>query len=408
MLRRNFTPIAALTAVAALSFSACSSDDGGGGSGGSGGSAGSAGSAGGTQDPQEPGAQPPEKPADNPAAGTEVTVLALSELFVGDSDRNFTPDSQAWKTFGFNLDGYISTKNGLNHCKPVEGAIKSSVQTDGDDGIDNSFGANLIPIIGALADAPSQQITDSLQGGDFTIMIKLDNLEDPASKANQTGIAAALYGGASLGAAPAWDGSDMWPVLPELLNNGDINDPKVKFPASYLNGGTWVSGGKGTLDLTISISGFELSLQIVNAQIAMDVTGVGTGAAATNGTIAGLINTEQLITELKKIAGGFDASLCESNTFESIAMQIRQASDIMADGTNGDPSKTCDAISIGLGFNAKAVQLGAVAPPAEPPDDPCVDGGSGTGGTGGAGGAGGSAGSAGAAGAGGTAGADGG
>ena len=53
----------------------------------------------------------------------------------------------------------------------------------------------------------------------------------------------------------------------------------------------------------------------------------------------------------------------------------------MADGTNGDPTKTCNAISIGLGFNAKAVKLGAVAPPAQPKPDPCATG---TGGTGGA------------------------
>ena len=143
-------------------------------------------------------------------------------------------------------------------------------------------------------------------------MIKLDNMEDPANKANQTGIAASLYGGAELGSTPVWDGSDMWPVLPELLNGGNIDDPKVKFSASYLNGGTWVSGSKGTIDLAISISGAEFSLQIVDAQIAMTVTGVGTSPAATDGIIAGLIDTEQLIEELRKVAGGIDSSLCAS------------------------------------------------------------------------------------------------
>lgn len=381
MLRRKYGLFTVLSAAFALSFAACGSDDGGGsnngGSSGSAGSAGSAGSGGAVTDPQEVGRVPPPPPADNPAAGTDDTVLAVNELFVGDSDRQFNTDPQAWKQFGFNLDGLISSKNGTNHCKLVEGATPSSVKPDGDEGIDNSFGANLIPIIGALAADPSKAITESLTNGDFTLMLKLDKMEDPASKPDQTGINAALYGGAELGSTPAWDGSDQWPVLPELLNNGDINDPKVKFPTSYIAGGTWVSGSAGNLNLTVSIQGFELTLTITKAQIAMKVAGAGTSASATEGVIGGVIETEPLIQQLKLIAGGFDPSLCASSTFESIAMQIRQASDIMSDGTNGDPNQPCNAISIGLGFNAKGVQLGAVAPPAEPPDDPCADAGGG-------------------------------
>jgi hypothetical protein len=37
--------------------------------------------------------------------------------------------------------------------------------------------------------------------------------------------------------------------------------------------------------------------------------------------------------------------------------QFEQTSDIMADGTN-KPAKQCDGISVGLGFDAVAVQLG--------------------------------------------------
>ncbi len=94
--------------------------------------------------------------------------------------------------------------------------------------------------------------------------------------------------------------------------------------------------------------------------------------APSDGTIAGVIDTEQFISELAKVAGSFDTSLCSGSTFDSIAQQIRQASDIMSDGTNGDPSKTCDAISIGLGFNGHGVTLGDVAAPVTPPPDPCA------------------------------------
>ena len=47
----------------------------------------------------------------------------------------------------------------------------------------------------------------------------------------------------------------------------------------------------------------------------------------------------------------------------------------------GDPAVECDGISIGLGFDAAKVQLGVIAPKAEPAEDPCA----GTGGAGGSG-----------------------
>jgi len=382
MLRHRHLALIAVGIIGSLSAFACGGDDGGGG-GGTGGTGGG----GPTTDKEDPGLRPPATPADNPAAGATPTVVAMRKLLLGDTDANGNPDPNAWRDIGYNIDGLISTKNGTNHCKPEEGAPKSSVQTDGTNGIDNSFGSNLMPIIGSLASNASQQISQSLEDGTFTIMLQLDKLEDSGSKPDQTGISAALYGGANFEAMvdctanptetncspPKWDGSDMWPVVPELLTNtSDINSSKVKFPTSYVAGGTWVSGSQGDLDLSVSIQGFSLALKITKAVLTMDITGMGSSAKATKGVIAGVIPTENLINELKKVAGGFDASLCEGATFDSIAQQIRAASDIMSDGTNGDPSKTCNGISVGLGFEAEAMQLGGVAPPADAPPDPCA------------------------------------
>src|SRR4051794_8165299 len=92
--------------------------------------------------------------------------------------------------------------------------------------------------------------------------------------------------------------------------------------------------------------------------------------AATNGTIAGVIPLEAFIAEIKKMAGEFDPSLCASPTIDSIDAQISQAADIMQDGTQ-DPTKECDAISIGIGFDARRVSLGPIAPPVPPPPNPC-------------------------------------
>jgi hypothetical protein len=189
---------------------------------------------------------------------------------------------------------------------------------------------------------------------------------------------------------PKFDGTDVWPVSPELLNNTmDPTSSKIVFPEAYIAGKTWVSGTKGTVSLQLSISGFTVSLDIKNAFVTVDLE----GGKGTNGTIAGVLDTEQLVSQIGKVAAAFDTSFCdpESPTLVSILNQLRQASDILKDGSQ-DPSKECDGISIGLGFDTAAVKLGPVAKPGDPPPDPCAMGTGGAGGTGGGGGSGGSGG----------------
>ncbi|MBI3205186.1 MAG: hypothetical protein HYZ29_26845 [Myxococcales bacterium] len=373
MLRLRHLALITVGLVGSISAAACGGDSSGDESTGS-------------TDPKKDGARPPPVGSGGPAAGSGDVVIAMNKLILGDVGFDGQENAQAWKKIGYNLDGLISTKNGSNHCAPQKGATKSSVQTDGDDGIDNSFGSNLIKVIGTLAPNPSSEISSALEQGDFTIMLRMEKIED---KPELTGIKTSLYGGAKFDAliadckatptdpncsAPKFDGTDQWPILPELLTNPtDVDSAKVVFPSSYVTGGKWVSGSEGDLDLSLSIQGYSLALKITKAVITADISGVGGTPKATQGIIAGIIPTEQLIAELKKIAGSLSKEMCEGSTFETIAQSIRGASDIMADGTNGDSSKTCDGISIGLGFEGLAVKIGGIAPAASAPKDPCKE-----------------------------------
>jgi hypothetical protein len=314
---------------------------------------------------------PPARPADaKPGDGASTVVMAISKLYLGDTDRNGSPDGQnGWKHFGYNLDGKVSDKSSKDLCRPAGGASPAQVYPDGDNGIDNSFGKNILPIILGLASDAGTKVNDSISKGSFTIMLGLDKL---GTNASYNPLGAKLWAGANLGAAPKWDGSDEWPIRPELLN--DPKDPqssKVVFANGYLANNTWVSGDKGTVTLSLSISGFTLDLDISSALISVDVA--ADRKSGSNGTIAGIIETEVLITEIKKVAGAFDKTLCSGSTIDGIANQLRQASDIMKDGSQ-DPSKTCDGISIGLGFDAKVVKLGKVADPATGGSNPCEGG----------------------------------
>jgi len=283
------------------------------------------------------------------------------------------PDlNNGWKHFGYDLDGKQSTATSMDLCKPRNGATPKAVYPDGDLGTDNSFGKNILPLIIGLSAGAPQAINDSIAQGKFTLMLDMEKL---GAGTDYNPLTTQLYAGADLGKAPAFDGTDLWPVRPELLNDpADITKgSKVNFPMSYVTKNTWVSGSKGDVNLALSIQGFTLSLTISNAVITMDMdAGHKKGM---KGVIAGVLNTDVLISELQKVAGSFDVSFCDPNnpTFMSLASEIAQASDILHDGTQ-DPTKTCDGISIGLGFDADVVQLGTIAAAATG-SNPCVDGG---------------------------------
>lgn len=331
---------------------------GGGGFGGNGG-----------MDPVAPGAQPPPKPNVPGSPSAQLTVLAFNRLLLGDTDRTFAIDAQAWKQYGYNLDGIISTKAGSNHCRLTTGSVPT-VKVDGYDGIDNSFGANLVPIFGALVSDLSKSVSSGIATGNFTYLWRLTNYDGLVP--DDSDVQAALYAGAPLGFTPTWSGSDVWPVSSDSVIGGNINQPKLSTAGAYVADGTLVSRFE-QLSLQLWIQGFPLVLPLENPVLTVQISGVGPSAKGHSGVIAGVLPTEALIAELKKMGGYFDTSLCSSQTFDSIAVQFRQSSDIMADGTNGDPNQMCNAISIGIGFDASAVQLGSVAPALPPPPDPCMN-----------------------------------
>ncbi len=352
----------------------------------------------------------PVRPEGAPSGDGSGYVFAVEKLFLGDTDRNGMSSANAWKDYGYNLDGKVSTKDSADLCQPYTGGSKALVYPDGNQGIDNVFGKVLMSLITSFASDATNQVNDNIAEGAFTIIMRVDDMGTGADYVDLPGF---LYAGVQLvdsngdDAEPAFDGTDLWPVAPELLDNpSDLDSTQVKFPSSYMSGNTWVSGTPGNLDLSLSIQGFNLTLTITNAIVTMDVNPDRSGA--TNGTIAGVIEVEPLIESLRSIAGSFSESLCDGTTFDSLADSLRQGADILSTcssttpGSCQDPGQTCDAVSVGLGFEMKPIGWPSpVADPSPPQSDPCdpSTGGGGSGGsssgTGGSGGSGGSGGDAG-------------
>jgi hypothetical protein len=373
----------------------CGSSSGGSSSGGGSGSGGS----GGGNDlcstlPSTACLEPPKAPTGGTATMSKHNY-ALHKLYMGDTDRMGVTNPDAWKSFGYDLDGKITTQASTDVCTLMAGASKS-VQIDGNGGIDNSFGANIMPIIGTLDSTASQTVNTSIQNGSFSVLSYVVGFDDSAGNmTNATGLTGVLLAGGNYpaahdGGAPTWDMNTHWPIRPELLNcfpaggtdsctamTDPIASADVQFKSAFQTKGTFVNGTPSSLSLSLTIGGNTITLNVHSAVVSFDPSSPG---SVTNGTIAGVINTTELINSLMQIAGHISTSLCSGSAFMSIASQIEQTSDIVVSGdsvTNA-AGTMCNGISVGLGFDSTeiAIPTGAdIAPMTAPGPNPCADAG---------------------------------
>jgi hypothetical protein len=299
----------------------------------------------------------------------DEVVLAINHLYFGDTNWDESPNTQTgWENFGLDIDGLTSTAASTDVCKPAAGASASKVHPDGPNGLDNGFGKNVLPVFLANIPVLSQQANASLMNGDFSILIRLVGL---GTGPTQDAIPAKVYGGAYLDVPPNFDGNDCWPVTPESLSDAtDIESAKASYPASTNNLNHWDSVSTGDIDLTLQVLGYQGHAVIHHARVVMDFDPDHNGTQ--KGIISGVLDTEEFVAAINKLMQSFDPANCTNGTFvQMIDTQIRQASDIMKDGTQ-NASATCDGISIGLGFRAARVQFGTIGDPLTPKPDPCM------------------------------------
>jgi hypothetical protein len=316
------------------------------------------------------GGQPPPPP-DGGAPTSNVYTFAVNQILLGETTRSGTPSNSAWKDYGYDVDGLTTTSQSTNVCTLSTGAPKAN-QNDGTNGIDNAWGAVLLPIIQTAASlpTPSQTETTMIDQGDYTLQIQVTGLSDDPQQ-NALGLGAQLFGsGAYPNGTPAFDSSTDWPVLSTWVVDGSTiaSGSTVQFASAYVSNGTFVSGvGTNTITMAFPLFGATLPISIHHAVLTFDHVD---HADAANGTISGVLDTEEFITALQKVAGTISTSLCGA-AFDGIADQIRQAQEILKDGTNA-PNVACTGISIGLGFTAKLVANPTTVTQApQPPPDPC-------------------------------------
>jgi hypothetical protein len=309
-------------------------------------------------------APPPPGPPDA-SNGTIDVTFAIREVFFGERDPDGTLDPvNGWAHYGYNIDD-VDPANLAAFCKPQDNASAKNVHEEGmlpgQFGVENAFGRVILPMLSSVESFPgelSAQNSAVIMEGERTVLFTLDDL---GAGATYTPVASQLAGGADLMATPKFDGTDVWPVY---------QGSTVSLPMAYVTGNTWVSKSHGVLSLPLSLPGALLRLNIGSATITMNLDAAHENA--TGGIISGVLATADLTAQLAIWAEPLP-TLCPQLA-QPLLTQVQQASDILDDGTQ-DPTRSCDGISIGIGFTATRVQLGATVPSPTLPPDPCADGG---------------------------------
>ena len=295
-----------------------------------------------------------------PACASMLPTLAISSLGWGEGT------SGQWRMVGFDLDARSSTAASTDLCQLSSGAAPTTPYPDGDMGIDNSFGKNLLPQLQALNPNFVSDRNASIARGDFTSLLNLgcSPLTGSGSVAG-----ASLFVARPLGMPPVFDGTDVWPVDRDFLSDPtDSNSSTLRFPSATITGSTFSAGTDGAivLRMPLSTSGSTVSFTLTMRAARLSMTLSADHAHAT-GMLGGVLDTEELVSQIREI--GVAYGLCGTPLLTQLLTSVRQASDIMSDGTQ-DPTRTCNGISIGLRFDMAAAQHGAVGP-VRPIDPTC-------------------------------------
>ncbi len=314
---------------------------------------------------------PADRPTSADANEDPPIYLAIRELRMGSRNPDGVANSNAWQNLGMDLDNTCTssptcdTPDPIVSCKPNGAAVP----VDGNYCRDNTFGklegfASTIPEVGGKYGLNDEAFNCALCRGDYNFIIRITKYN---GKDTDDHIRVDFYPSPGLMAPLPWDcSSPTWrnhPCFtadaPWLVSDTAVTAPKggPDLPDAVLaDSDAYVKNGYIIVQLpTNTVFWFPgrralataFPLRFSQAVVAGRLKKAGDGTwTIEDGTIAGRTRKDDVIAGFRLI--GF----CESDQNYTLMQNFLGASlDILSDG-RVDPSTTCDAISVGIGFTA--------------------------------------------------------
>jgi hypothetical protein len=339
--------------------------------------------------------------------------VAVDSMALGSLDRNQAPGEDAWKDLGFDLDGLCTASDGCTTTQ-FEVPCKSigASPPDGRSCRDNSFGkleseAVQLQGIGKEFGLNNDGFNCALCRGDYNFVIKISEWNGTDNDSNvrvelfpSPGIKTKPSWSCDLSAPEgAWKKNPCWKATDEWLAQdvGVVGDDPItgkavlSDPSAYVRDGYVV--GQLPADTAFWFPGesaaraYPLTLQ--RGVFAGHILQKDGKWVIEDGTIAGHAKVTDMIDGFEQLG------VCSGHPlFSSITFFVNGGADSLATGAVS-PDATCDAVSVGIGFNAREATI-AKTKVAATPLPGCPNGGAGGqggasggtgGGTGGTGGA---------------------
>ena len=286
---------------------------------------------------------------------------------------------------GIDVDGVKTTGTDAPHeCVGEDG----NPPVDGVDGIDNSFGRNLMPTMRAVIGCLEDDIALSFALGEGTILVRMKgwngrrddatvevsmfsaidgtSMEDPNAVewGGPDGLTLFRALSSSEAPPPAWDGEDYFYIDPTgLLVEGDLDRARFSETDAYISKGRLVMAltSATVFDLITPTGGFQFALDgFLMADLSEDQQ------TMPKVMLVGRFSAERLVDALEPL--GF----CEESTQAIFNNVVTAALDVRADPDIGTPDNGCTGMSVALTLQGTRANIAPmIAPRTREAPNPC-------------------------------------
>jgi hypothetical protein len=316
----------------------------------------------------------PPRPDVEDGDSVEPVLFALRDVLLNQ-------DGERWREIGLDLDG-VDTQLPVPESECVPPDDTAEVPTDGEEGIDNVFGAELFPVVSLAIPDLQQRARENQLSGLGTILLRASEWNGTANDPRVSIELSQAAGGTSADPstvefdenhdlvntadgleppAPNWDGNDNFWARDDAFFDGE---PLIRDDNAYINDGVVVMRLPDRIDILFFVgddAGINVQLTDAYAFATLDDEQVD----LTTATVAGRWRVIDLINS------GDNIGVCQDSAERAIVEnQLDKIADVRATPGTGGPGVACDAVSIGVTFTGKRanfIDLG----PSRPLPNPC-------------------------------------
>jgi hypothetical protein len=322
--------------------------------------------------------------------------FAIRTMALGSMDRKGEKTDGAWKSLGLDLDG-ICTNSETCDIEPstLPCTPSAALPPDGRECRDNTFGrleSEAIALQGLGKDfgLSNDAFNCALCRGDYNFTFRISNWNGTPT---DDSVRLDFYPSPGLEQLPAWQcdlnaptgawkknpcwkATDKWTIRsgsydgkldPKQLPNALLNDPNAYVRDGYVVGQLpentefWFPGKSAAWAYPVTLQRAMVVAKLVETE---------GGHRIEDGTIVGRARTTDLIKAFESLG------LCEGHPLYTLMKgQVGLNADVLWNGTNSE-SAACDALSVGIGFDADPASFGGEKPAVTLPGCPAsTDGG---------------------------------